>query len=357
MSNIRATGGVNPQLSRVDYSPKLNATMQTGLPLAQARLNENLRLIDQANKTMDEFKQKKEDKNKKNQAISFIQKLSQNNNEATKSVFNVLNVNSEDTKEIGNFVDVMGGPQKAVSALQESIASVEEIQRDAKTESLEADRIKNIGNVIRTVNTGQVDPNTESTTGAPTTKGEAINLMLSQGMTAEEVDKYKDLINLPEVEAPIDAMIEYISLLNDTATEEDTFADQLSKLYTQFPDNTTEANQLSNAIKTLSADDESEMDLGKEVAEDFRMMQEDQKAGGSYKFDFKRGTIRSSVGNKELKPGSIAYENIKNLYPEGVAELERRRLLFGNKNKKNKTESNITKKDVEEAFKKYGIGE
>ncbi len=356
MSNIRATGGVNPQLSRVDYSPKLNATVQTGLPLAQARLNENLRLIDEANKTMDEFKQKQEERKKKNQAITFIQKLAQNNNEATKSVFNVLNINPEDTKEIGNYVDTLGGPQKAVSTLQESIASVEEIQRDTRKENLESQRVQNIGNVLRTINTGQITPGTGagmSTT--PSTKGEAINFMLSQGMTAEEVDKYKDLINLPEVEAPIDEMIEFISVLNDTVTEDDTKADQMQKLYQAFPDSTTEANQLANAIRTLTPDDETEMDLGKEVAEDFKMMKADQESGGAYTFDFKRGIIKSRVGNKELKPGDIEYENIKDLYPEGVAELEKRRLLFGNKSRREKTESGITEKDVAEAFAKYNL--
>ena len=357
MSNIRATGGVNPQLSRVDYSPKLNATVQTGLPLAQARLNENLRLIDEANKTMDEFKQKQEERKKKNQAISFIQKLAQNNNDATKSVFNVLNINPEDTKEIGNYVDTLGGPQKAVSTLQESIASVEEIQRDTKKENLEATRIQNIGNVLRTINTGQITPGTGagmSTT--PSTKGEAINFMLSQGMTPEEVDKYKDLINLPEVEAPINEMIEYISVLNDAVTEDDTRAMQLQKLYEKFPEFTTEANQLANAIRTLTPDDETEMDLGKEVAEDFKMMKADQDANGAYNFDFKKGIIRSKFGNKELKPGSLAYENIKKLYPEGVAELERRRIIFGKKkDRKGNTESEITEKDVAEALVKYGL--
>jgi hypothetical protein len=354
MSNIRATGGVNPQLSRVDYSPKLNATVQTGLPLAQARLNENLRLIDQANNTMDEYKQKQEDKRKKNQAISFIQKLSQNNNDATKSVFNLLNINPEDTTEIGNFVDSLGGPQKAVSTLQESIASVEEIQRDTQKENLESQRIRNIGNVIRTINTGQVTPGTGAgMSNVPSTKGEAINYMINQGMNAEEVDKYKDLINLPEVKAPTNEMIEFISMLNDTVTEDDTKSDQLQKLYEKFPDFTTEANQLSNAIRTLTPDDETEMDLGKEVAEDFKMMKADQEGGGAYTFDFKKGIIKSRVGNKELKPGSIAYQNIKNLYPEGVEELERRRLLFGNKSGRKSTESDITEKDVAEAFKKY----
>ena len=355
MSNIRATGGVNPQLSRVDYSPKLNATMQTGLPLAQARLNENLRLIDEANKTMDEFKQKQEERKKKNQAISFIQKLSQNNNDATKSVFNVLNINPEDTKEIGNFVDILGGPQKAVSTLQESIASVEEIQRDAKKEELEATKIQNIANVLRTINTGQITPGTAagmSTT--PSTKGEAINFMLNQGMTPEEVDKYKDLINLPEVVAPINEMIEFISVLNANVTEDDTKAMQIQKLYEAFPDYTTEANQLANSIRTLTPDDETEKDLGKEVAEDFKMMNADQESGGAYNFDFKKGIIRSKFGNKELKPGEAAYENIKKLYPDGVAELERRRILFGNKNnRRGDTLDDTTREELEALLEQY----
>lgn len=355
MSNIRATGGVNPQLSRVDYSPKLNATMQTGLPLAQARLNENLRLIDQANKTMDEFKQKQEERKKKNQAISFIQKLSQNNNDATKSVFNVLNINPEDTKEIGNYIDTLGGPQKAVSTLQESIASVEEIQRDTKKDNLEATRIQNIGKVLQTINTGQITQGTEdgmSTT--PSTKGEAINFMLSQGMTAEEVDKYKDLINLPEVEAPINEMIEFISVLNNTVTKDDTKASQIAKLMQAFPDFPTEANQLSTSIVTLTPVDNKEKDIGKAWSEDFELMKKDKKAGGAYNIDFKKGIIKSVVGNKELRPGDIAYESLKRSFPDGVEELERRRLYFGGKtDRRGNPLDDTTKEELEALLEQY----
>jgi hypothetical protein len=353
MSNIRATGGVNPQLSRVDYSPKLNATVQTGLPLAQARLNENLRLIDEANKTMDEFKQKQEERKKKNQAISFIQKLSQNNNDATKSVFNVLNINPEDTKEIGNFVDTLGGPQKAVSTLQESIASVEEIQRDTRKENLETKRIQNIGNVLRFINTGQTTPGTEDgMSTAPSTKGEAINFMLNQGITPEEVDKYKDLINLPEVEAPVNEMIEFISVLNANVTKDDTKASQLAKLMQAFPEHTKLANQLSTSIVILSPVDKK--DIGKAWSEDFELMEKDKEAGGAYNIDFKKGIIRSKVGNKELRPGDIAYESLKRSFPDGVEELERRRLYFGGKkDRRGDPLDDTTREELEALLEQY----
>ena len=108
------------------------------------------------------------------------------------------------------------------------------------------------------------------------------------------------MINIPEGPDATGNIIDAITLLNATVTEEDTLADQLNKLYQRFPEDTAIINQLQNSIKLITPeDDEPTVDEGKEVTDDIKLMK-DFQINSPYKFDFKKGIIK--YNNKIINP-------------------------------------------------------
>lgn len=333
---IQYRGGLNPALGSVSKAPVAQAGIQSYAEMSRSKMANNLRKIDEANSAMAEFKQKQERKKLNSEAVSYLQTLSQSKDPATQEVFKSLQINPENTQEVSAFVKIMGGPKSALTSITQAITDTRDILQeryktsvDYQKEVMAQQRSQNLGNAIAQINAGQpvssisTDPTQPVSTAqsTPQTKGEAIAFLLRSGATVEEVDKVKDMINIPEGPDATGNIIDAITLLNATVTEEDTLADQLNKLYQQFPEDTAIINQLQNSIKLITPEDEEPtVDEGKEVTDDIKLMGEFQKTS-PYKFDFKKGIIK--YNNKIINPGDQEYERVRVMFPDGVKAIER----------------------------------
>lgn len=328
------SGGLNPALGSVSKAPVAQAGINSYAERARSKMANNLRKINEANKSMAEYKQKQEKKKLNSQTVSYLQSLSKSNDPATQEVFKSLNLNPENNKEMSAFVEILGGPKSTLTTISDAINSTKDViqsrfetQTDLDKARLAQERSQTLGGMIAQINSGQpvtninVDP-TQAIPApfTPQTKGEAISFLLQSGATVEEVDKIKDMISIPEGPDATNDIIDAITLLNATVTEEDTLADQLNKLYQQFPEDTAIINQLQNSIKLITPeDDEPTVDEGKEVTDDIKKMGEYQKTS-PYKFDFKKGIIK--YNNKIINPGDREYERLRDMFPDGVNAIE-----------------------------------
>jgi hypothetical protein len=95
--------------------------------------------------------------------------------------------------------------------------------------------------------------------------------------------------------------------------------------------------------------------------EDFKNMKLDQDAGGAYVVNFETGTVKykgKGVSKKEIKPGDSEYENFRQMYPDGVAELDNRRAFRAAQGspKNTSTETPVmSEEERRKLFEKYNI--
>jgi hypothetical protein len=293
---------INAALARVDSSAPLKAELATGPIRTQARLDASARKIKQANEAMAEYKQKQETKKLKNQTVAYLQTLNAKDDPATQQVLEGVGVNFEDNKEVGAFIDVMGGSKSAMDTILETIQETDKLFKEAEQQRTIANQIQ--GAVQGSGNQGVVT----DTTGGPTLSPESKVLMqLLEVMDPEDVKKYKDLISFEDPE-------------------------------------TAET-----------------VDVGAEVIEDFKNMKLDQDAGGAYVVNFETGTVKykgKGVSKKEIKPGDSEYENFRQMYPDGVAELDNRRAFRAAQGspKNTSTETPVmSEEERRKLFEKYNI--
>ena len=292
---------INAALARVDSSAPLQAELATGPIRTQARLQASARKLKVANEAMAEYKQKQENKKLKNQTVAYLQSLNEKEDPATQQVLQGVGVNFEDTKEVGAFIDIMGGSSSTMDTILESIQETEKLFKEA-----EARRKMSEG--IQSVYTGGTTVADQTMPGAPqpSAKGEAVLSLIQQGNDLETI---KEFLGLLDFEDPVTA---------------------------------------------------DPVDVGAEVMEDFANMQKDKEAGGAYVVNFETGQIKfkgKGISQKEIKPGDPAYENFRQMYPDGVAELEKRRgfRLAGGKTSKDTETPILSQSEQDELYEKYGI--
>lgn len=293
---------INAALARVDSSAPLQAELATGPIRTQARLEASARKIKQANEAMAEYKQKQETKKLKNQTIAYLQTLNDKKDPATQQVLQGVGVNFEDNKEVGAFIDVMGGSKSTMDTILESIQETQKLFKEAETQ-------RKMAQGIQSVYTGGTTVADQTMPGGPqpSAKGEAVLSLIQQGNDLETI---KEFLGLLDFEDPVTA---------------------------------------------------ETVDVGAEVIEDFKNMKIDQEAGGPYVINFENGTVKfkgKGVSSKEIKPGSPEYENLRQMYPDGVAELDKRRAFRSGQGapKDTSIETPVMSEDERrKLFEKYNI--
>jgi hypothetical protein len=291
---------INAALARVDSSAPLQAELATGPIRTKAKLEASARKIKQANEAMAEYKQKQETKKLKNQTIAYLQTLNAKDDPATQQVLQGVGVNFENNKEIGAFIDIMDGPKSTMDTVLESIQETQKLFKEAETKRKMAQGIQSVYTGGPTVS-GQTMPGGPQ----PSAKGEAVLSLIQQGNDLETIKEFLGLLD--------------------------------------FEDPTTAES----------------VDLGQEIIDDFKNMKIDQEAGGAYVVNYQTGQIKyKGRRTQEIEPGSPEYENFRAQYPDGVAELERRRAFrSGQGAKKNtSTEAPVVSEDERrKLFEKYNI--
>ena len=293
---------INAALARVDSSAPLQAELATGPIRTQARLEASARKIKQANEAMAEYKQKQETKKLKNQTVAYLQTLNDKKDPATQQVLQGVGVNFEDNKEVGAFIDVMGGSKSTMDTILESIQETQKLFKEAETQ-------RKMAEGIQSVYTGGTTVADQTMPGGPqpSAKGEAVLSLIQQGNDLETI---KEFINLLDFEDPVTA---------------------------------------------------DPVDVGAEVIEDFKNMKIDQEAGGPYVINYQNGKVMfrgQGTSKKEISPGSPEYENLRQMYPDGVAELDRRRAFRAEQGapKDTSTETPVMSEDERrKLFEKYNI--
>jgi hypothetical protein len=291
---------INAALARVDSSAPLQAELATGPIRTQARLEASARKIKQANEAMAEYKQKQETKKLKNQTVAYLQTLNDKKDPATQQVLQGVGVNFEDNKEVGAFIDVMGGSKSTMDTILESIQETDKLFKEAETK-------RKMAQGIQSVYTGGTTVADQTMPGGPqpSAKGEAVLSLIQQGNDLETI---KEFLGLLDFEDPVTA---------------------------------------------------DPVDVGAEVIEDFKNMKIDQEAGGPYVINYQTGQIKyKGRRTQEIKPGSPEYENLRAQYPDGVAELERRRAFRSGQGapKDTSTETPVMSEDERrKLFEKYNI--
>lgn len=293
---------INAALARVDSSAPLQAELATGPIRTQARLEASARKIKQANEAMAEYKQKQETKKLKNQTIAYLQTLNDKKDPATQQVLQGVGVNFEDNKEVGTFIDVMGGSKSTMDTILESIQETQKLFKEAETQ-------RKMAEGIQSVYTGGTTVSDQTMPGAPTpsAKGEAVLTLIQQGNDLETI---KEFINLLDFEDPVTA---------------------------------------------------ETVDVGAEVIEDFKNMKIDQEAGGPYVINYQNGKVMfrgQGTSKKEISPGSPEYENLRQMYPDGVAELDRRRAFRSAQGAPADTSTGtpvVSEEERRKLFEKYNI--
>lgn len=263
---------INAALAKVDSSAPLRAELASAPVRVAARLEKSARKLKVANEAMAEYKQKKEAKKLKNQTVSYIQKLFEKEDDATKQVLQSLSINPEDRQEVSQFIDVMGGSKNTMDTILQSIEDTQKLFREAEDQ-------RRISTQLQSALTG----------GQPTSADGTAALTMPDNLSS----KGKTVVTLLEAGMPPEDVKEYLNLLD-------------------FEDPVTG--------KTA--------DLGKEVMEDFANMQKDIDANGPYIINFENGTVKykgKGFSNQDINPGDAEYENLRKKYPDGVAELDRRR--------------------------------
>lgn len=296
---------INAALAQVDSSAPLRAELASAPVRVAANLQKSAQKLKVANEAMAEFKQKQEARKLKNQTIAYIQKLYEKDDPATKQVLESIAINPEDNKEVGAFIDIMGGSKNTMDTILQSIQDTEKLFKNAEDQ-------RNISTQLQSALTGGQQMNADGTPAITmadnlSSKGQTVVTLLQAGMPPEDVKEYLNLLDF-----------------DDPVTGET-------------------------------------VDLGKEVMEDFANMQKDKEAGGAYVVNFETGQIKfkgKGISQKEIQPGDPAYENFRQMYPDGVAELERRRgFRLGSPLKEEGTteEPILSEAEQKALYEKYGI--
>lgn len=293
---------INAALGRVDSSAPLQAELATGPIRTAAKLEAGARKIKAANEAMAEFKQKREEKKLKDQTVAYIKSLNEKKDPATQQVLQGISVNMEDNAEVGRFIDVMGGPKNTMDTILQSIQDTQELFREAAKRDKMASGISQAYTGGQSVS-GQVMPIPSGSTASA--KGQAVLELIQQG---NDLDTIKEYLSLLDFEDP----------------------------------------------KTPDA-----VDVGAEVMEDFKNMKQDAEDNGPYVINFQNGKVKykgKGISEKEIKPGDKEYENLRRMYPDGVAELDRRRAFRASQGADESTEKPIqgyTEEELNEALSKY----
>jgi len=293
---------INAALAQVDSSAPLRAELATGPIRTRARLEASARKLKQANESMAEYKQKQENKKLKNQTVAYLQSLNEKEDPATQQVLQGVGVNFEDNKEVGAFIDIMGGSSSTMDTILESIQETEKLFKEAETR-------RKMSQGIQSVYTGGPTVSDQTMPGAPTpsAKGQAVLTLIQQGNDLETI---KEFIGLLDFEDPVTA---------------------------------------------------ETVDVGAEVIEDFKNMKIDAEGNGPYVINYQNGKVKfkgKGVSEKEIGPGSPEYENLRQMYPDGVAELDRRRAFRAGQGapKDTSTETPVMSEDERrKLFEKYNI--
>jgi hypothetical protein len=205
MANIQPQDQrINTNLQLVDYTPSTQATLQSGQFRAQAEIAANLRKIEEANKSMEEYKAKREERKLTDQAAVYLGKLGKSNDPVTKQVMQSLAVNTEDPAEVKNFIKSQGGPTEAMKLINDTADSVRGFQQDVMLE-----RYKNVAKTTQpqaTYLTSEQIPEFEESEGVtitslePAQDADGNTVFEVKGTKPTVVEEEESKINIPETE-------------------------------------------------------------------------------------------------------------------------------------------------------------
>jgi hypothetical protein len=220
---------INPQLRAIDYSMVPEYNYKAGLYKAQVEVEKDLRLIKEANEAIDEFKKENKERELKNQAIDYLEEILTNPKYSSTADSIGVDVGDDgriDKKQASRYIDVMGGAQEAVKAVNSLYeenrkldvqGNVDTVFRQIQSMPISKDeKLEMASRVIPTSQLTKIDElfTDSAPSGGPgnmsipqaldqiapflqegNTRGDVESYLVGQGFEIEEVNKFNDSID------------------------------------------------------------------------------------------------------------------------------------------------------------------